>query len=87
MKHFEQLWEESEKIAYSNYNNFTIDEIIQECLEQLKLIKVSKTEHDFGQLLLKITYLSYIFNINAYSALEAAILDEKIAQLDEPDED
>lgn len=81
MKHFEQLWEESEKLAAEVYTGTLRDVFTQITI----LINDNMTPKEMGELLFLITFLSQKFNINVYQCLETEIMDQKISLL-EPEE-
>ncbi len=80
--HFEDLWEESEKL-HQDINNTDVSVIIDEILMKLKLYKILndkiKTEDQqkaksrlLGEILFTITKLSLKDNINVFESLAIA---------------
>lgn len=82
IKHFEDLWEESEEFSKENRAKNTEEDLINKILTELETIKNTKNElykaESFGLLLFELSALSYKLNINVYAALKAAIEDLKI---------
>jgi len=84
MKHFEDLWNDCEE--YNKQTQSTSDEIIQQLIAQIGLYK-SLSENDslsednkknaklitFGEILLTLSNLSLLENINSYEAMGLAL--------------
>lgn len=78
MKHFETLWEESEKIsaelkeelsqAYSD---------VKTHLEMLKICPQNRYDYHMGMLIFNLSTISRLLNINTYIALDKIITDKK----------
>lgn len=93
-KHFEELWEESEKCYKETVGNTTSDSILDELRYKIDFYKsvaqgnITDEEkqkiksHLFGEILMTLTQLSLKDNINSYKALQAAIYYKNIDNLD-----
>lgn len=86
MKHFEELWEESESVIKNIYQDMSTDDFIYKIEIILNKIK-SANDHNMkfsliGELLFYISGISNNENINTYTALKEAIDSAKIEYLD-----
>lgn len=85
MKHFEELWEECERLHQDTINEGTSSDLINELIMKLNIYKVIdlKTEipdeerqkiksRTLGEILLTLTQLSLKDNINVFEALHTA---------------
>lgn len=73
MKHFEDLWTESESME----NDSDEESIILELSNKIELLKINNeilNEEVFGEVLYTLTKLSKIKNVNVYKALRKAIV-------------
>lgn len=90
-KHFENLWEESEKYYKESSNGTEVNSILNELILKINLYKtIDENEsfpkdqkekiklHTFGEILMTLTQLSLKDNINSYAALHAALQYKKI---------
>lgn len=86
IQHFEDLWEKSEKLHEETSKNDSSSSIIEELLIKINLYKMidQKEEIPFnekeklksrtmGEILITLTNLSLIDNINVFAALDEAI--------------
>lgn len=84
--HFEDLWEQSEKIHSEFLNDTPLESIIDELYLKINIYKMlgSKKElsgedmekiksRTFGEILLTLTHLSLKDNVNVYTALLSAL--------------
>lgn len=79
VKHFEELWEESERLSANNkiqniqeQLHFEIDRLL---IEEISFEDRSKS---FGIILYLLCYLSFRWNINTFAALLKEVQDRKI---------
>lgn len=96
VKHFEDLWEKSEKIAEKYYDNlnpghntFDIKGVIGEIQENLIYLNLAVKNNDtdghkyiIGKILFNMTFLSKKLNVNTYAVLKDLIEDIKIDMLE-----
>lgn len=81
MKHFEELWEEAEKLSASS--SFSINEIIIELVKDLKNLVLSDNKNYLmGKIIFNLACISYKYNINVYTALVDSINDFRSSQLE-----
>ena len=83
-KHFEQLWEEAERVAvelYPGTSQEKIDNIIKACQE----LRVNDDQNVFGRLLFWMCAFSQQENINSYTALVDYLQEIKEISLQEPE--
>lgn len=91
LKHFETLWEDSEKYYKESSDNTPVDAILTELILKINLYKsIDENDkfpedqkkkvklHTFGEILMTLTQLSLKDNINSYAALAAALQYKKI---------
>lgn len=71
MKHFEDLWEESENLS----NTKSVKESIAKIR---KLLKTIDSQESFGKVLYELSAISKLMNINVYTALQIIVDEEKI---------
>jgi hypothetical protein len=84
--HFEELWEQGEKINENGSNEYPTSSIINELLIKIELYKNIDSKLDissedihamkskiFGEILLTLTHLSLNDNINVFTSLHDAI--------------
>lgn len=84
--HFEDLWEQCEKIHSEFLNDTSVDSIIDELYLKINIYKVLSSKKEisgedmekiksrtFGEILLTLTNLSLKDNINVYAALLSAL--------------
>lgn len=90
-EHFENLWEQAEKISESFYDGkeWEIYDIIAELQENLVFLRIADKNKDkisffnlLGKMLFNITFISKKYNINTYSVLKEHMEDIKIEMLD-----
>lgn len=88
VKHFENLWEESEEIIsefVKTNNEFNLKELIPQIVNDLLTLPSSAERHKaLGTLLLYITFYTKSYDINAYQALQESIDSLKL-ELYDPD--
>jgi hypothetical protein len=96
MKHFETLWTECESYHKDNQTtNSNPDSIVDELLMKLKLYKVISSKYEIpetdlkglksralGEVMLAITNLSLVEDINVYDSLQAALQQRNAINLD-----
>jgi hypothetical protein len=89
MKHFEHIWEESEQLSKDKNNN--LSEIVENTI--LLLRDIASYPDDFkkiellGNILYNISSISFILNVNVYSALKEFINDIKFKALEKSEGD
>lgn len=94
-EHFEQLWEEAEKLNGEIGGDHPVESIIDELIAKLTVYKVIEKNdkipqeeklklktHTFGKILSTLTHLSLRDNVNTFIALKNSINDLKIDQLE-----
>lgn len=85
MKHFEELWEESEKLHKDVISSSNTSELINELIMKINVYKVIDLKTDipneerqkiksrtFGEILLTLTQMSLKDDINVFDALNTA---------------
>lgn len=77
MKHFEDLWEETEQIS-SKINILNPREQLHNEVDKLFSENSEDIGKAFGKVLYLLCYLSFKYNINTFAALLAEIQDHKI---------
>lgn len=85
MKHFENLWEESESVASKaimDSKNELIDSISNLLNDYKKIENESTKLRKYGEILFKLSKLSSIDNINVYKALQINVQFESIPFLE-----
>lgn len=91
MIHFEDLWEKCEKFQKDNSSNNSSEDILDEIILKINLLKAIETKTDLpkeeseqaksrllGEILLSLTDLSLKDNINVFEALNVALLRHSI---------
>lgn len=85
MKHFEQLWNEAEKLSLESHTHSSTDELAKE-LQEIALAWVTYTDEQraagTGTILYQLCALSARLRVNTFAALQEAIQDEKTKILD-----
>jgi hypothetical protein len=92
-KHFEDIWETGEKLF--NPANLKVDNILNELNAKLSLYRMlekgaadaeelSKAKSMvFGKVLLALTKLSLLDNVNTFAALQTAVEEQKLSKMEE----
>jgi len=91
IKHFEQLWEDAEKINAEINDGTPVTALVEELIQKLGVYrildqndkvpadeKIKLKSHLFGKILVLLTNLSLKDNINVYASLNNSIEDLKI---------
>lgn len=94
MKHFEDLWEEAEKIVieYSKLDgvDFAPLDRLQELIDMLPSYDDDRSEERnqcLGEILLNLCFFTKLYDINAYASLANAAQDLNIERLEVMDGD
>lgn len=85
MKHFEELWEESEKVAVEFIAS--PEDAIKKIIELTGSINHSNKNDNIGLILLNLCYLSAKLDVNTYLALYDQMMDAKVHLLESDSDD
>lgn len=78
--HFEDLWENAEKVAAELYGESSVGELINTIKSNLMLLRndnIDTQGYLIGKILFDIAYLSQKINVNVYGALHEVVDDAK----------
>jgi len=82
VKHFEDLWEEAEKLSV--ISSSTMEEIISNLQKDIENLSSNEDKnYIIGRMLFNITRISYKYNINVYSSLIEAMNDFRFSLLEQ----
>lgn len=87
MKHYEDVWNEAERISFDHVTRFKRDKIWSDSISEL-VIQLNadnskeKQSEIMGEILISLSYLSSIYDINTWKSLRDALNNYKIDLMD-----